>query len=117
MNIRFTADALLARGPHTAFGEGIRSVIAVASAARLRRVRQTLAQLLPDLTVIRQRPPLSFEREESIHRANGIDFIAHLAGELDRLLAYPKRGWIKPVVFPDRIADDHAQLLAWLQHR
>jgi uncharacterized SAM-binding protein YcdF (DUF218 family) len=111
-NIAFTS-ALLARDfPDLAFGRGLRRVIVVASPSRLRRVRLTLAHLQPNLTVIRRLPPVSLESEWAAYGLQGIDYIAHLAGELDRLVDYPAKGWIAAEPLPPEIAAAHTVLRA-----
>lgn len=111
-NIAFTAELLRREHPELAFGRGLRRLIVVASPSRLRRVGLTLARLQPDLTVIRQLPPLSFEAELAVYGLQGIDYLAHLAGELDRLVTYPARGWIAAEPLPADIAAAHEQLRA-----
>lgn len=111
-NIAFTA-ALLARDfPELAFGRGLRRLVVVASPSRLRRVRLTLAHLHPDLTVIRRLPPISLESEWAAYGLQGIDYLAHLAGELDRIVNYPAKGWIAAEPLPPEIAAAHTILRA-----
>ena len=107
-NITFTAALLEREHPDLAFGRGIRRVIVVASPSRLRRVGLTLKLLQPGLEVCRQLPPCSLESEWATYGLQGIDYVAHLAGELDRLLDYPTRGWIAAEPLPPEIAAAHA---------
>jgi hypothetical protein len=111
-NIAFTADLLAREHPELAFGRGLRRLFIVASPSRLRRVGLTLAHLHPELTVIRCLPPFSFEAELAVYGLQGIDYLAHLAGELDRIVAYPARGWIAADPLPLEIAAAHAVLRA-----
>lgn len=99
-NVRFTAELLAQKHPHLAFGCGIQTVIAVAAPSRLRRVRLTLQQLHPRLRVFGQHPGSSFAEEQALYASKGLDFVAHLAGELDRLVDYAARGWIRTERFP-----------------
>ena len=111
-NIAFTA-ALLARDlPALTLGRGIRRAIIVASPSRLRRVLLTMRQLQPDVQCVRQLPPFTFEGERALYAANGVDYHAHLAGELDRLIEYPRRGWIAAEPLPPDITAAHAVLKA-----
>jgi uncharacterized SAM-binding protein YcdF (DUF218 family) len=111
-NILFIA-ALLARvHPALAFGRGIRRVILVGSPSRLRRAELTVRQRQPELECIRQHPPTSFEAECALYAENDVDYIGHLSGELDRLIAYPQRGWIAAEPLPAAIVEDHARLRA-----
>lgn len=105
-NITFTAQLLERDLPEFAFGRGLRTAIVVASPSRLRRVRQTLRQLQPGLTVIRQLPQdITLAAEQRVYEQNGINYLTHLVGELDRLLTYPARGWIAGEPLPNRIAN------------
>lgn len=93
-NIAFTAALLRARSPALAFGAGLRRVGIVASPSRLRRVRLTMAKLLPEVATVRLLPTADFEVERALYTRNGVDYLDHLAGELDRIVEYPARGWI-----------------------
>ena len=109
-NIALTA-ALLARDfPALTLGGGIRRAIIVASPSRLRRVLLTMRQLQPGVQCVRQLPPFTLEGETALYTANGVDYHAHLAGELDRLIDYPRRGWIAGEPLPPEIAAAHAAL-------
>lgn len=99
-NIQFTAALLQGRYPDLAFGRGTRRAIIVASPSRLRRVQLTMRKLQADVEVIRLLPPVDFDAEEALYAAHGVDYIAHLLGELDRLMNYPGRGWIAPEPLP-----------------
>lgn len=111
-NISFTAGLLRREHPELAFGRGLRRIVAVASPSRLRRVRLTLARLQPELAVVGQLPPVSFEAELAVYGLQGIDYLAHLAGELDRIVTYPARGWIAAEPLPPEIAAAHERLRA-----
>lgn len=103
-NIAFTA-ALLARDfPALAFGGGLRTALVVASPSRLRRVKLTLQHLQPSVAITRCRPAATFEIEAALYAAKGFDYSAHLRGELDRIVAYPARGWIALEPLPPAIA-------------
>lgn len=111
-NIAFTA-ALLARDfPDLALGRGLRRLVLVASPSRLRRVRLTLTRHYPDLTLIGRLPPVSLESEWAAYGLQGIDYLAHLAGELDRIVDYPAKGWITAEPLPPEIAAAHTVLRA-----
>jgi len=113
-NIAFTADLLARAHPDLAFGRGLRRLIVVASPSRLRRVALTLRHARPDLLVVRQLPPVSLEAEWAAYGLQGIDYLAHLTGELDRLGSYPARGWIAAEPLPPEIAAAHTILSAAL---
>lgn len=99
-NIHFTTALLARNHPELAFGTGIRTAIIVASPSRLRRVRLTMRKLLPEVAVIRMLPPVELDRERALYARQGIDYEAHLVGELDRISSYPAKGWIAPEPLP-----------------
>jgi uncharacterized SAM-binding protein YcdF (DUF218 family) len=109
-NIRLTAEVLQRDHPQRAFGRGLRTALIVASPARLRRVGLTLRQLVPAVRAWRCLPATSFERERALHDSKGIPFVPHLRGELDRIVDYPRRGWIAAEPLPPAIARAHAVL-------
>ncbi|HVU32567.1 MAG TPA: YdcF family protein [Opitutaceae bacterium] len=102
-NIRFTAELLARERPDLAFGSGIKSAVIVASPSRLRRVRLTMRHLVPEVAVTRLLPPVDFERERALYERQGVDYVGHLAGELERLATYPGRGWIAAEPLPTEI--------------
>ncbi len=111
-NIDFTA-ALLARDhPALAFGASLRRAIVVASPSRLRRVGLTLRLRFPAVAVHRAAPAFTFAGEYARYAAEGLDYVGHLAGELDRIVDYPARGWIAAEPLPPAIAAAHAVLRA-----
>ena len=99
-NIAFTAALLEREHPALAFGRGLRTALVVASPSRLRRVGLTLRRQQPALRVIRQLPVVNFDEERALYARNGLNYLEHLAGELDRLSDYPARGWIAPEPLP-----------------
>jgi uncharacterized SAM-binding protein YcdF (DUF218 family) len=111
-NIRFTTELLTRDFPELAFGVGLRTALIVAAPARLRRVRLTLRRLVPALTVTRVLPEADYDRERVLHESKGIAFLPHLCGELDRIAAYPARGWIASEPLPSEIVAAHDVLRA-----
>jgi uncharacterized SAM-binding protein YcdF (DUF218 family) len=109
-NIAFTRTLLARDFPGLAFGSGLQTALIVASPSRLRRVALTLRHLEPGLEIIRCTPPTTLDRERSIYEAKQIDYVAHLAGELDRIVDYPSRGWIAAEQLPLHVATAHACL-------
>lgn len=109
-NISFTAELLMARYPELRFNVGIRRVAVVASPSRLRRVWLTLRQLQPTLEVFRLVPSVDFDAERELYGRNATDYLAHLSGELDRIVDYPRRGWTVAEPLPADIAAAHAVL-------
>ncbi len=102
--------ALIVASPSRLRRVGLRRAIIVASPSRLRRVALTLRLKLPGLTVYRAAPACTLEGEYARYAAEGLDYLDHLAGELDRIAAYPARGWIAPEPLPPAIAAAHAVL-------
>lgn len=109
-NIAFTAKLLEQRHPPLRFGAGIHTAIIVASPSRLRRVGLTLRRLQPDVRVFRQRPDTDFDHEQALYAHHDIDYLAHLSGELDRIVEYATRGWIAGEPLPPALVSAHAQL-------
>jgi len=93
-NVSFTADLIARTRPDLAFGVGIHRVIIVASPTRLRRTWLTLRRQHPGLGVTRRLPSTTMARDAALYASQGLDYHRHLLGELDRLVAYPARGWI-----------------------
>ena len=109
-NVRYTTELLAQQHPELALGRGIKTVIIVASPSRLRRVRLTLQHAHPALCVVGQLPKTSFEAEHALYASKGLELVAHLAGELDRIVDYAARGWIRPEPLPPPIAAAHQVL-------
>jgi hypothetical protein len=94
-NIAFTADLLKKRFPTLSFGQGLNTALIVASPSRLRRVKLTLQLMQPAVQVFRCSPPeTTFEHEYGLYEGKGLNYLAHLRGEVERLSTYPARGWI-----------------------
>jgi uncharacterized SAM-binding protein YcdF (DUF218 family) len=111
-NIHFTAALLAREYPDFQFGAGLNHAIIVASPSRLRRAKLTLQHLQPTLRITRALPAVDFDREFAEHERKGIPYLAHLSGELDRMVSYPARGWIAEEKLPGEIAEAHAMLRA-----
>jgi uncharacterized SAM-binding protein YcdF (DUF218 family) len=111
-NIAFTAELLERSHPDCTFGRGIRSAVIVASPSRLRRVRLTMRRLLPAVHVVRQLPPVRFAAQQALYTRQGLDYFAHLAGELERISTYPARGWIAPEPLPADVLEAWSVLRA-----
>ncbi len=102
-NINYTAELLEQRHPEFRFGAGLNSAIVVASPSRLRRVRLTMWKLQPAVRIVRLLPPVDLAREQALYARQGVDYLTHLIGELDRITTYPARGWIAPEPLPPEI--------------
>jgi hypothetical protein len=74
-------------------------------------VKLTLQHLVPNLRTTRCLPSYAnFEHEFALYEAKGISYLAHLAGELERLATYPARGWIAAEPLPTEIIEARAVL-------
>jgi uncharacterized SAM-binding protein YcdF (DUF218 family) len=104
-NVAFTAALLERHHPQWAFGRGLKRVVVVASPSRLRRVWLTLRQQQPALQLARQLPDVSLEADRALHASQRLDHTAQLLGELDRIVAYPERGWIVAEQLPSEIEE------------
>ncbi len=102
-NVRYTAELLERQHPTLQFGRGIRSAIIVASPSRLRRVRLTLRQQQPEVVLTRMLPRVDFDAERALYEREGVPYVPHLLGELDRIATYAQRGWIAPEPLPEEI--------------
>lgn len=111
-NLARTTELLAQSHPALVFARGIRRIILVASPSRVRRVRLTFRKQHPDITAYAVCPPGTFDEERAAYAENNYDYVAHLAGELDRIVDYPARGWISADPLPPALAADHARLRA-----
>ena len=110
-NIAFTRELLARMDSRFAFSCGLNEALIVASPSRLRRVKLTLQHMVPDLRIFRCLPPAThFDEEFSRYERKGLDYIAHLAGELERITFYPARGWIAAEALPPPLIQAHAVL-------
>jgi hypothetical protein len=104
-NVSFTAARLRAIGPECTFGVGIRRVLVVASPTRMRRVWLTIQCQQQTLQLTRTGPMTSRAADAALYGAQGIDHAAHMCGELDRIVAYAERGWVRAEPLPQPIED------------
>ena len=99
-NIEYTSQLLAHQSPDLAFGHGIKSALIVASPSRLRRVRLTMWKLQPAVKVWRTSPATNFDRERALYARQGLDYLVHLVGDVDRIGRYPAQGWIAAEPLP-----------------
>lgn len=102
-NITMSEAVLRAADASFCFEGGIRSVIAVASPYRQRRVMLTLKKLYPDITVTSAPPESSFGEQRALFAQKGQDLTELLIGEAERLEKYPALGWIAEEPLPPEI--------------
>lgn len=99
-NIRFTLEALAESHPPVLPGRLLRSVILVATPARLRRVRLTWQLLQPEIPCLATCPVTDLRTESSLYASKNQALRDTLTGELERLRTYPARGWIRAQPIP-----------------
>jgi len=102
-NIRFGGEALRRADPAFCFESGVRSVIAVASPYRQRRVLRTMQLLHPSIRVFCSPPATSFEEEQRLFASKNQDLVSLLLGEMDRMISYPAKGYMAPDPIPPDI--------------
>lgn len=109
-NVTFTTALLRERHPRLAFGVGLRRALVVASPTRLRRVWLTLRHHHAALETARCLPAVDLHADGARYAAEGIDYRAHVLGELDRIERYADLGWIVPEPLPDSVRAARAVL-------
>ena len=109
-NILFSERILKARDPGYCFAKGIRSILAVASPYRQKRVFLCMEKLFPEVRVVNSPPPTTFEEEAKLFESKNEDFIGLLTGELERIKTYPVKGFIAPAEIPPEIDRAYLEL-------
>ena len=109
-NIRMSAEILREINREFCFEDGLKTVIAVASPYRQRRVWRTIQQIYPEISVINYPPRTSFEEEVSLFEDKNQNLIPLLAGEIDRILNYPKNGFMAAEIVPQDILDAYDEI-------
>lgn len=104
-NLAFTLRELEEHRPDLLPGRAAQSIALVANACRQRRVCLTCKRMLPPVTLVNAPPPTGFEEEIALYQAKRQDLIPVLIGEMDRILAYPDKGWISREAVPDHILE------------
>jgi uncharacterized SAM-binding protein YcdF (DUF218 family) len=102
-NVLFTRAKLEQQCPELAPGRGLRTLLVVATPARQRRTALTLQRHWPEVRLINAPPVASFDEMAALYARMREDWLAQLTGEIDRLLAYPAKGFIPPVDVPAEI--------------
>jgi len=109
-NLEFTTTLLAATRPDLRPGEGLRRVLVVTTPCRLRRALATVRRHWPAVSAHGAPPAWSLAGEEEKYRAQGQQLRPQLVGEIERLVSYPAKGFIAPVVVPAEIAAAARQL-------
>ncbi len=103
-NINFINDRFFIHHPQ------IKRVIIVANAYRQRRVFLTCTEHLPDVRFINAPPETTYEKEMHLFEDKGENLNKHLIGEMDRLLLYSKKGYLKDPQIPKEIYQMYMKL-------
>ncbi|MFJ8470604.1 YdcF family protein [Kitasatospora sp. NPDC094011] len=103
-NIRFSREVL------EQAGVDISSVLLVSKPYEERRAYATARKLWPEIEIVSASTPLTFEEYvESIGDASLV--IDMLVGALQRLLVYPKQGFMETQVVPPEVAEAYERLV------
>jgi hypothetical protein len=102
-NFAFTTAELRATRPELRPGETLRSAVLVATPCRLRRAMATARRHWPDVHCQGLTPRRSLDEEQAQYARFGLDLRTQLTGEIERLVAYPARGFIAPVAIPAEV--------------
>jgi uncharacterized SAM-binding protein YcdF (DUF218 family) len=104
-NIRFTRQLLAARGMNA------RSIIAVQKPYMERRAFATIRKQWPEVAVCVSSPPLRFE--DYGNELIPIEEVIHImVGDLQRILEYPRLGFMIPQEVPDEVLRAYEVLVA-----
>ena len=104
-NVRLTHELLAERGLI------VRSVIAVQKPYMERRTFATIRKQWPEVSLQVSSPPLTFEAycDSTIPLRDIIEF---MVGDLQRIMEYPKLGFMIPQEVPDYVRSAYEQLVA-----
>jgi len=109
-NITMSAKVLRERDIGRNFDTGIKSVAAVASPYRQRRVWRTLQKHLPEIKVYNMPPETNFEEEVLLFKQKGEDFLVLLIGEVEHIINYPKKGFMEHEEVPPSVKNAFMRL-------
>jgi uncharacterized SAM-binding protein YcdF (DUF218 family) len=111
-NVEATTRRLEDEGRPLGSEGGIRTALIAANAYRQRRVALTCRLRHPGVRWINAPPVTSFDEEVAMYAGKGQDLVALLAGEIQRLVDYPARGFCLPADIPREVLAAHARLEA-----
>jgi uncharacterized SAM-binding protein YcdF (DUF218 family) len=109
-NVTFSEKALRTADAGFCFGNGIKSVLAVASPYRQKRVVLTMKKLYPDIEVISTPPTSTFVAQRALFAMKQQELVPLLVGEVERLEKYAQLGWIAEEPLPPEIKAAYAAL-------
>jgi hypothetical protein len=111
-NLRFTQDVLQKINPKFTFGNGIHSVLKVSNAYRQRRAYLTCKKIFPGVQFVNTPAVTTFENEVELYKTKDQDLLRHLSGEIERMIKYPKMGFIVEEKIPEEILREYEILKA-----
>jgi len=109
-NVLFTRAKLEREHPELAPGRGLRTLLVVATPARQRRTALTLQRHWPEVRLVNAPPLATFDEMAAVYARQREDWLAQLTGEIERLVAYPAKGFIMPVAVPPEILEAAARI-------
>ena len=109
-NVEATTRLLEENGRPFGVENGIRTALTVANAYRQRRVDLTCRLHHPGVRWVNAPPTTSFEEEVAMYRGKGQDLVPLLAGEIQRLLDYPSRGFCLSAEIPPEVIAAHQRI-------
>jgi uncharacterized SAM-binding protein YcdF (DUF218 family) len=104
-NILFSEKVLKSINKEFSFNSGIKSVIAVASPYRQRRVYLTMKKLFPNVKVYNSPSETNFYDEIKLFQSKNQNLVELIYGELERLILYPQKGFIEEEIIPQEIIE------------
>jgi hypothetical protein len=111
-NISFTEALLQSDYPQLALGDGIRSVLLVATPWGQRRVRLTWQKMQPQVKALNAPPSATFEELSTLYASKGQSSLDQMLGEYQRICDYPAKGWIAQDLIPAEIHEAAQRLSA-----
>lgn len=109
-NIRFSEEVLKSADSNFCFEKGIKSIIAVASPYRQRRVWRTLQKLYPEIRIYNKPVETDFETEVKLFKEKNEDFAQLILGEMERIVNYPDKGYMNYELIPAMIFEAYGRL-------
>lgn len=109
-NITMSAKVMHKADSNFNLENGVKSVIAVASPYRQRRVYLALRKLLPNIKVYNMPPISSFGKEKYKFEQKGEDFLKLLLGEIERIRDYPEKGFIMHEEIPKSVLTSYNRI-------
>jgi len=102
-NLRFTLSILQSKYEKIKekFHKG--KIILVANPFRQRRVFLTTAHILPEASLINCPPLSDYKNELALFKTKNENLSSQLPGEVQKIINYPDKGWIKRETVPEDI--------------